>query len=327
MGEPMERGSTRQAIGLLIAASMLLESRELSAQGALSCALGGRPHHPSPARRPPINLRPDASRKRCQHSYGCDCADDDENWFGSLFWKAGVFVVGAPFWVPATLAEDDFSSAGYFSEYPYQHGVDGYMMIDPWLPNETVFVRIPSQGRERRRLTASQVMSARRSGSMATTRFGIDREVDYQGMSHCVRQHDNFWTKACESVFALPNQSAGCRCAPSGFGRLTGDQDGRALELGFNFTYQGDFFPARSGGSSQQNSISASWETKRRSTSAVSPLWGLQSVLGRGVYRLRLLRGRSDRIERLVSAACDYRGLEVAKPPTISRVTAAPKFA
>jgi hypothetical protein len=54
--------------------------------------------------------------------------------FGELFGQVLIFTAGAPFWIPPKLAHDDYSAAGYFPDYPYQDGIAGYLMIDPWLP-------------------------------------------------------------------------------------------------------------------------------------------------------------------------------------------------
>lgn len=60
-------------------------------------------------------------RKHCNHSYGCNCDEDNDLWYGNLFWKAAFYGVTSPVWVPVKIADDDYSSVGYFPEHPYEN--------------------------------------------------------------------------------------------------------------------------------------------------------------------------------------------------------------
>ena len=237
----MISGTARVVVFLWIFASILLAPHEAVAQGALSQIREDvrTPSAPAAESEGKSSSHGNA-HKRCHHAYACDCDDDDDNWFGSLFWKAGVAIVGAPIWIPVTIAHDDYSSAGYFPEYPYQDGIDGYMMIDPWLPS------IPfSHSLQVRTEYADDFDSISRIGTRilfdTTTRFGIDSEVNYWRESLGGGQHDDHWTGDANLVFRFAQSERIQMRTGLGVNWLA---DEVGSDFGFNFTYQGDFFPA-----------------------------------------------------------------------------------
>jgi hypothetical protein len=234
----MERGSANVVFCVATLASILLLPTEVSAQGELQ-QLRADVRTPSAPKEDKSSSR--KTRASCNHSYDCGCYDnDDDNWFGSLFWKAGAFVVAAPIWIPITLAEDDYSYTGYFPEYPYQHNIDGYMMIDPWIPSEPFEYSFQA-----RTEYADNFSGVSRIGTRllldTTTRFGIDSEVNYWRESLGIGQHDNLWTGDANLVFRFAQSERMQMRTGLGMNWLADDI---GTDLGFNFTYQGDFFPA-----------------------------------------------------------------------------------
>jgi len=115
------------------------------------------------------------------------------------------------------------------------------MMIDPWVPSEPFAYSLRA-----RTEYADDFDSISRIGTRilfdTTTRFGVDSEVNYWRESLAVGQHDDLWTGDANLVFRFA-QSEWMQVR-TGLGvNWLADEVG--TELGFNFTYQGDFFPAQ----------------------------------------------------------------------------------
>lgn len=236
----MERGSIRVLACLLIPASFLLAPSKASAQESLSKIRNevGTPSVPGTSSGGKSVSR-NKKRKRCNHSYACDCEDD--SLFGSLLWEAMIYTAAAPLWLPPKLAHDDYSSAGFFPEHPYQDDIEGYMMIDPFLPIE------PSAYSLQARMEyADDFDSISRIGSRilldTTTRFGVDSEVNYWRESLGTDRHDDLWTGDANLVFRFA-QSARMQMR-TGIG-VNWLADDLGSDFGFNFTYQGDFMPRK----------------------------------------------------------------------------------
>lgn len=225
---------------MFIITSLLLAPRNASAQGALSQIREDvRTQSSQSKSSEEKSASRHKNRKRCNHSYGCDCEDD--SLFGSLLGKALFYAVGSPFWAPPKMVKDDYSSAGYFSEYPYQDGIDGYMMIVPWLPLEP-----SSYSLQARTEYGDDFDSVSRIGSRilldTTTRFGVDSEVNYWRESIGSGRYDDLWTGDANLVFRFA-QSTRLQMR-TGLG-MNWIADDLGSDIGFNFTYQGDFFPRK----------------------------------------------------------------------------------
>ena len=232
----MERGSMGVVTCLLIFVSMMLAPRKASAQGALSqiredVRTASTPSTSSEDKSASGGKR----RNRCSHTYACDCDDDDDNLFGQLLF----IVAGAPFWVPPNVMQDDYSSAGYFPEYPYQDGIDGYMMIAPSLPIEPSVYSLQA-----RTEYADDFDSISRIGTRilfdTTIRLGIDSEVNYWRESLGSGLHDDFWTGDANLVFRFAQSERIQMRTGLGMNWIADDV---GSDFGFNFTYQGDFLP------------------------------------------------------------------------------------
>ena len=234
----MEFGGLRVITYLLIFASLIFASREANAQGALSGMQEEirTPSAPKKSSNDKSNSRR-KKRKRCGHSYACTCDDDDHSFFSWLFWGAAT----APFWIPPKAVEDDYSLPGYFPEYPYQDGIPGYMMIDPELPIKP-FAYSLQAGTE----YADDFDGMSRIGTHflidTTTRFGIDSEVNYWRESLGGGRHDDIWTGDANLVFRFAQSERIQMRTGLGTNWIANDV---GSDFGFNFTYQGDFFPQK----------------------------------------------------------------------------------
>jgi len=222
----------------MILVNVAIAPRETSAQGSLSRLTESvrTPSQPSPSS-PEDESHERERRKRSSHRHDHD--DDDHDGLSKLFWKTTAIALTAPIWAPIKIADDDYSSAGYFPEYPFQHGIDGYMMIDPWIPSEpfTYSLQVRTE-------YANDFDSISRIGTHflfdTTTRFGIDGEVNHWRESLGAGLHDELWTGDMNVVFRFA-QTARMQMR-TGFG-VNWLAAGGHSDFGFNFTYRGDFFP------------------------------------------------------------------------------------
>lgn len=239
----MERGRTRLLVWMLIAASLFVPTQRLLAQGLLSTLSESvrTPSASEPSADESTSNRKSGKRWHLADSdykHGDD--NDSDNWFGLLLVGGAVVAVTAPIWMPIKIASDDYSSAGYFPEYPYQHGIGGYMMIDPWVPSEPFTYSLQTRAE-----FADNFSGISRIGTHllfdTTTRFGIESEVNHWRESLGIGQHDDLWTGDANLVFRFAQSEWMQMRTGLGMNWLADDI---GTDLGFNFTYQGDFFPA-----------------------------------------------------------------------------------
>ncbi len=237
----METSIFRTAICLLIAISLAVFPRTTSAQGKLS-QIKESVRTPSVPSKVEESSRDRKRRRRAadQHEYD----DEDGNWLGRLLGPVIVpgflLAVAAPICVPIQLADNGYASMGYFPEYPYQHDINGYMMIDPWVPSEPFTYAFHA-----RTEYADDFDSISRIGTHlrfdTTKRFGFDGEVNYWQEALAARQHDDLWTGDANAVLRFAQADWMQMRTGIGLNWLADDVD---TNLGFNFTYGGDFFPA-----------------------------------------------------------------------------------
>ena len=69
-------------------------------------------------------------RRRSSHYHDNDC-DDESSFFAELLGPPILFTVSAPWWGPAAMVGDDYTSVPEFPHYPYQDGADGYLIFSP----------------------------------------------------------------------------------------------------------------------------------------------------------------------------------------------------
>ena len=233
-------GGTRIAACLMILVGLAFATRESHAQGSLSRLSQSvrAPSAPSASSPDDDSSHEREHKKRSSHRH--DHYDDhDDNSLGNLFWKATALAITAPIWAPIKIAGDDYSSAGYFPEYPFQDGISGYMMIDPWIPTEPFAYTIQVRSEY-----ADDFDSISRMGTHilfdTTTRFGIDSEVNYWRESLGAGLHDDLWTGDINAVFRFAQTERMQMRTGIGLNWLADDI---GSDFGFNFTYHGDFFP------------------------------------------------------------------------------------
>ena len=226
---------------LLIFASLLLEPGTVSAQGELSQIQQSASTPSAPARNS-ANSSSSRSKKRSNRDYSDDCGDELFNeLFGELFITALVVTCAAPFYLPPKMAQDDYRSAGYFADYPYQPGVHGNMMIDPHVPVEP-----SAYSFQLRTEYADDFDSISRIGTRVLfdtrTRLGIDSEFNYwrESLDAGAGQYDDLWTGDANLVFRFVQTPSVQMRTGIGLNWMADDQGNNQ---GFNFTYQGDFFP------------------------------------------------------------------------------------
>ncbi|MFZ1935302.1 MAG: hypothetical protein WCB27_02535 [Thermoguttaceae bacterium] len=228
---------------------------------------------PAPAERPP---------SRDSH---CDAAGREEldNAEGSLIFAGfyvGAYAVTAPFWLPRVLMSDD-SSVAYFPRFPYDN-TPGYLKSDAWLSSfasENVLADSPAGGSgsqpasndpnavakppngslvsllvdpsSRRWAGQFRADYADNFGHLTgiggeliletTSRFGIDTSFHY--LSERLPDGDDHLNLGdCNLVYRFAQSPRAEMRTGIGANWLN---DSTRTDLGFNFTYGGDFFPCR----------------------------------------------------------------------------------
>lgn len=167
--------------------------------------------------------------------------DDDDDELGSLFFKTMFFAAAAPFWCPPRALQDDYFTPGYFLEYPYQDGIEGYMMIDPYVPREPQLLSLQARSEY-----AHDFDGLSRIGTRflldTTFRFGFESEVNQWRESLGAGNYDELWTGDANVFFRFAQSSRLQMRTGIGTNWLS-DEEGS--EHGFNFTYQADFMPSK----------------------------------------------------------------------------------
>jgi hypothetical protein len=185
---------------------------------------------------------------------GCDNDDDSVgNWlfgeaFGWLFFKA----CGAPFVLPPALLGDDYRHDGYFLAHPYQHGLPGFMRIEGFLDEGLPPGASPLDPQGLRtwigRLTLQESNDFRGLNRVngqvlldSSSRFGLQTGWTYLTEGLTGGRHDDMVLGDFDVTFRFAqNEYVQMR---TGLGaRVLADSRSR---WGFNFTYGGDFFPAK----------------------------------------------------------------------------------
>lgn len=184
-------------------------------------------------------------RRSCGHRYACDC-NDGESFFGALVGAAlkpvivGGFVgATSPFWGPSKLVDDRWRSVGYFAAHPYRDGMDGYMMMSPHFTTDPFAWSLQARSEY-----SSDFDDLTRVGNRLVfdtrTRFGADAEFNYWHEQPAGQPHDSLWTGDANLLFRIA-QSERMQVRTGVGVNWLADKD--AADFGFNFTYQGEFFP------------------------------------------------------------------------------------
>lgn len=162
--------------------------------------------------------------------------EDDDDLFGQLIFGT----LCAPIWLPPKLLHDDYQRLSYFRQHPYCESHPGYMMIAPQLRGER-----SSWSVQTRTEYGTNFDSMSRIGTKLLVdsrwRLGLDAEANYWHET-LGSSGDNLWTGDINLL---------CRFAQSEWLQLRSGvgtawiADDVGSDFGFNFTYQGDWFPKK----------------------------------------------------------------------------------
>ena len=237
--------------GLLVCAS--LEPSNATAQNALGDlrqSVRSQPKRtPEPESDSDHEHKRRKKRKKDHHDHHYDPHHDDEDSFwGALlapfvapFVWAGAAAVTSPFWGPAHLVEDEWDRAGYFPKFPYEDGIEGYMMRDPWIPAEPRMWSLRLRGDYTDNFDS--VSSVGGHVLFETShRLGLDSEVRYFQQDLGGGASDELWMGDANIVFRFA-QSPDLQMR-AGVG-LNWMADTAENDFGVNFTYGGDWYPVR----------------------------------------------------------------------------------
>ncbi len=191
---------------------------------------------------PPQNANPP---NRDANGYETNYADDDDDCMdlelaGALVFGT-VFVASSPFWLPAKMIGDDYSSPAFFPRYPYQRPVEGHLMIEPYVP------RKPREwsGRFQVEYGGDFADMTAWNGALlleTTSRFGIDSSAHYFAQQLPTGATDHLWLGDTNLLFRFAQSPNLEMRTGVGFNWLA---DNAGSDFGFNFTYGGDWYPIR----------------------------------------------------------------------------------
>lgn len=229
----------RLFIASILAAGMIVASpRLLVAQGTLATLRSDvrAPNSPSPPKKP--------KKKRCGHRHDCGCHHDNHPHRSDLVIAEPVAYIGgaivtSPWWGPPVAVGDDYSEPGYFMRYPYAHHQDGFMQVGPQRPIDLYdwSIRVRAE-------YADDFSGLSRVGGRLlwenVHRFGVDTEWNLRSEHAANVVVDQLWTGDVNVVFRFA-QSHKLQMR-SGLG-VNWMSDDSGADLGFNFTYGGDWFP------------------------------------------------------------------------------------
>jgi hypothetical protein len=186
--------------------------------------------------------RPDPPREEPraprQPAYGCDhCEDDSDYGLGALL----LFGITAPFWGPPVWMGDSYSETGYFAHFPYQHD-DGYVIIGPALAEGELY-RWSLRGRAE---YGTDFRNLEWTGGhlLLDTSSRLGLEADFRHVREDVPpgRFDSVWLGDGNVVFRFAQSELLVMRTGLGVAWLSDPAD---TNVGFNFTYGGDFFPVR----------------------------------------------------------------------------------
>lgn len=198
---------------------------------------------PQPRTNPPAKNDDDDD---CHDS--CDDWDDDCDesglWLG-LGYVTGLTVT-SPFWGPPVLIGDHYNEPGFFPHYPHQYG-PGYMLIGPGEAFGLEGPREPWPWAARTRAEYGTDFDGLEwiGGHVlveGTWRFGFDTEFRQVSEDLWPAGLDDLWLGDANVVFRFAQSEAIVMRMGLGANWLS-DQFG--TDLGFNFTYGGDWFPVQ----------------------------------------------------------------------------------
>lgn len=183
---------------------------------------------------------PKQKRKRRRRD-DFDCDDDDgESLLGVLLkpvFVAGVAAATSPFWGPPKAVGDDFTFDTSFTSHPYD-GPGGWLDLEGRATQKPWLVRLSGE-------YGDGFDGHQRIGGKlrldTTWRLGVDASWDYRREDLSRGRHDRLWTGDCNAIFRFAQSEHLAMRTGFGVNWLNSDT---VDDIGFNFTYGGDWFPA-----------------------------------------------------------------------------------
>jgi hypothetical protein len=181
-------------------------------------------------------------------SWSSDVEDDAETSLLVGLGKLAFLAATSPVWLPKSLIDDTSFAPGCFARYPYRCDLDGYMAPD------TEFMRQQYPGLENDRYGwivrlrgeyGGDFDNLSRAGGQllidTASRWGMDAEANYLREEPPAHQPDQLWLGDVNVVYRFAQSPMLQMRTGLGFNWLADDL---GSDVGFNFTYSGDFFPA-----------------------------------------------------------------------------------
>ena len=226
-------------ISCLIAIGLLCSSTPAFAQGKIVSLREAMSTPPPPKSSSSSSSSSHHDDDYCYHD---DCCDNDDHPFAEFFGKVFLVGVSSPFWLPASVLEQDGRTDTNFASFPYNHNHDGYLMFDtleqdanrddPWA------IRVLSE-------YGTDFDGLDRYGGRlmldTSSRLGIDTEWNHW-WEDLGPASDELWTGDINLIFRFAQSEHAQFRAGLGWNWLQDDVLGH--QNGFNFTYGFDLFPA-----------------------------------------------------------------------------------
>jgi len=173
-------------------------------------------------------------------------SDDDEE--GTSFMlgigKLAFWTVTSPVWLPKSLINDPTFGPGDFARYPYDGDLDGYML--PAAASESPELASDRHAwlvRLRGEYGGAFDDLSRAGGQVlvdSASRWGIDTEATYLHEQATGGRSDQLWLGDANVVYRFAQSPRIQMRTGVGLNWLA---DEYGSDVGFNFTYGGDFFP------------------------------------------------------------------------------------
>jgi hypothetical protein len=162
--------------------------------------------------------------------------------------KLAFWAATSPVWLPKSLLDDTSFDPGCFARYPYRCDLDGYMAPDeefirqqyPWLESDRYAWMVRLRGEY-----GGDFDDMSRAGGQllfdTASRWGIDAEANYLREQSPPDRRDQLWLGDANLVYRFAQSPKLQMRTGLGMNWLA---DEFGSDVGFNFTYSGDFLPA-----------------------------------------------------------------------------------
>lgn len=172
-------------------------------------------------------------------SRNCDPDDNFSGWLISeIFGPPILWTMTSPWWIPIAALDDQYSDEPQFSPYPYAADHRGYLILSPAaLASDKWFgARLTSE-------YATNFSRLERVGGRlqldTATRFGLDTEWNWWN-EQTGTGSDQLWTGDANLVYRFAQSRRAQFFTGLGLNWISGNRG----DVGFNFTYGFDLFPA-----------------------------------------------------------------------------------